>query len=45
MKVIHFADLHLGIETYGSVGPVTGLSARLILEAEQKIGESVEVGR
>ena len=30
MKIIHFADLHLGIETYGRVDPTTGLSSRLL---------------
>jgi DNA repair protein SbcD/Mre11 len=30
MKIIHFADLHLGMETYGGVDPATGLSTRLI---------------
>ena len=29
MKVLHFADLHLGIESYGTVDPDTGLSSRL----------------
>lgn len=29
MKIIHFADLHLGVETYGRPDPVTGLSSRL----------------
>jgi exonuclease SbcD len=29
MKIIHFADLHLGIENYGRIDPVTGLSSRL----------------
>ena len=29
MKIIHFADLHLGVETYGRVNPETGLSSRL----------------
>ena len=29
MKIIHFADLHLGVETYGRVNPATGLSSRL----------------
>lgn len=29
MKIIHFADLHLGIESYGILNPQTGLSARL----------------
>jgi exonuclease SbcD len=30
MRIIHFADLHLGMETYGTVDPATGLSTRLI---------------
>ncbi|MCJ7514662.1 MAG: exonuclease SbcCD subunit D [Dehalococcoidia bacterium] len=30
MKILHFADLHLGMETYGGVDPDTGLSTRLI---------------
>jgi exonuclease SbcD len=29
MKIIHFADLHLGVETYGHPDPTTGLSSRL----------------
>lgn len=29
MKIIHFADLHLGVETYGRPDPTTGLSSRL----------------
>ncbi len=29
MKIIHFADLHLGVETYGHPDPATGLSSRL----------------
>ncbi|MBN1692755.1 MAG: exonuclease SbcCD subunit D [Dehalococcoidales bacterium] len=29
MKIIHFADLHLGVETYGRIDPATGLSSRL----------------
>ena len=29
MKIIHFADLHLGIENYGRIDPSTGLSSRL----------------
>ena len=29
MKIIHFADLHLGVETYGRIDPETGLSTRL----------------
>lgn len=30
MKIIHFADLHLGVETYGRPDPETGLSSRLL---------------
>jgi exonuclease SbcD len=29
MKIIHFADLHLGVENYGRTDPATGLSTRL----------------
>ncbi len=29
MKILHFADLHLGVETYGHINPQTGLSTRL----------------
>ncbi|MFC1911925.1 exonuclease SbcCD subunit D [Chloroflexota bacterium] len=28
MKILHFADLHLGVETYGRTDPATGLSSR-----------------
>ena len=30
MRILHFADLHLGIETYGTVDSSTGLSTRLL---------------
>jgi len=30
MKILHFADLHLGVETYGHTDPTTGLSTRLV---------------
>jgi exonuclease SbcD len=30
MKILHFADLHLGVETYGHTDPSTGLSTRLL---------------
>ena len=29
MKILHFADLHLGVESYGHLNPETGLSTRL----------------
>ncbi len=28
MKIIHFADLHLGVESYGRINPDSGLSTR-----------------
>jgi exonuclease SbcD len=28
LKILHFADLHLGVETYGHIDPATGLSTR-----------------
>lgn len=30
MKILHFADLHLGVESYGRPDPATGLSTRLL---------------
>ena len=30
MKILHFADLHLGVESYGHLDPATGLSTRLL---------------
>ncbi len=29
MKILHFADLHLGVESYGRIDSTTGLSSRL----------------
>ena len=29
MRIVHFADLHIGVENYGRVDPSTGLSTRL----------------
>jgi exonuclease SbcD len=29
VKILHFADLHLGMENYGRIDPVTGLHSRL----------------
>jgi exonuclease SbcD len=29
MKIVHFADVHLGVENYGRLDPHTGLSTRL----------------
>lgn len=30
IKIIHFADLHLGVETYGRTDPATGYSSRMV---------------
>ncbi len=30
LHVVHFADLHLGMENYGHIDPTTGLSSRLM---------------
>jgi len=30
MRILHFADLHIGIENYGRTDPATGLSTRLL---------------
>ena len=29
MRIVHFADVHIGVENYGSIDPETGLSTRL----------------
>ncbi len=50
MRIIHFADLHLGVEVYGKPDPATGLDTRLLdfLSAFDKlvnyaIGEKVDL--
>ncbi len=30
MKIIHFADLHLGVESYGHIDAESGLSSRFL---------------
>ena len=29
MRILHFSDLHIGVENYGRIDPDTGLSTRL----------------
>ncbi len=41
IKVLHFADLHLGVESYGRIDPSTGLSSRL-LDFRQALKEVVD---
>jgi len=45
MKIIHFADLHLGVENYGRIDPTTGLSSRLndfLLAFDQLVDYTLE---
>ena len=45
MKIIHFADLHLGVENYGRIDPATGLSSRLndfLLAFDQLVDYALE---
>jgi exonuclease SbcD len=30
MRILHFSDLHIGVESYGRTDPHTGLSTRLL---------------
>ena len=30
MRILHFSDVHIGVESYGSTDPETGLSSRLL---------------
>ncbi|MCX6004107.1 MAG: exonuclease subunit SbcD, partial [Chloroflexi bacterium] len=32
MKILHFADTHIGVETYGTLDPSSGLSTRVLDE-------------
>ena len=41
MRILHFADLHIGVENYGRIDPETGLSTRL-LDFLQALDEVVE---
>ncbi len=43
VKILHFADLHLGVESYGRPDPVTGLQTRL-LDFLRSLDELIEVG-
>lgn len=41
LRLVHFADLHLGVETYGRFDPATGLNTRL-LDFTRRFDEVVE---
>jgi exonuclease SbcD len=45
MKILHFADLHLGVETYGHINPETGLSSRMedfLISLDQVVDYALE---
>jgi exonuclease SbcD len=41
MKIIHFADAHIGVETYGTIDPEKGLSTR-VLDELRAVDEVIE---
>ena len=41
IKIMHFADAHFGIETYGKVDPETGLNSRLI-DFRQSLNHAID---
>jgi len=47
VKILHFADLHLGVETYGRIDPTTGYCSRMvdILNAFDKLVEAAIANR
>jgi exonuclease SbcD len=44
IRVLHLADLHIGVETYGRIDPTTGLHTRL-LDYLQRLDEALDIGR
>lgn len=43
IKLLHLADLHIGIENYGRIDPETGLHTRL-LDYLERLDEAIELG-
>jgi DNA repair protein SbcD/Mre11 len=43
IKLLHLADLHLGVENYGRVDPETGLHTRL-LDYLARLDEAIDIG-
>lgn len=43
MKLLHLADLHIGVENYGRVDPATGLHTRLI-DYLTRLDEAIDFG-
>lgn len=43
MKILHLADLHIGVENYGRLDPATGLHTRL-LDYLERLDEALDLG-
>ncbi|GAB4425241.1 MAG: exonuclease SbcCD subunit D [Chloroflexi bacterium OHK40] len=43
MKILHLADLHIGMENYGRLDPATGLHSRLI-DYLERLDEALAIG-
>ncbi len=43
MKLLHLADLHIGVENYGRIDPATGLHSRL-LDYLERLDEAISFG-
>ena len=43
MRLLHLADLHIGIENYGRVDPATGLHSRL-RDYLGRLDEAIDIG-
>lgn len=43
LRLLHLADLHIGVENYGKIDPATGLHSRL-LDYMERLDEAIEVG-
>lgn len=43
IRMLHFADIHIGMENYGSVDPKTGLNARVV-DFLQRFSEMIDYG-
>ncbi len=44
IRVLHFADLHIGVESYGRTDPESGLSTR-VLDFLHRLDEVIEIAR
>lgn len=43
MKILHLADIHIGMENYGRIDPTTGLNTRLI-DFLERLDEAIDIG-